>query len=150
MAEKPGTSGMDLSQLDARAASEAGTVVELEHPVTGQPLTDDEGVITIRILGDDSAKVRAIVRRNYDARMERIQRNRNLDLTLATTEAEVARKLAAATIAWRGIVLDGVALECNEHNAYKLYSDPRFPWLVEQLTKASGDRSRFFRNGSAT
>jgi hypothetical protein len=143
--------GFDLSSLDTKTPSEQGIVVHLESPADGSLLYSEDGKpVTITILGDDSEKIRKFVRKAQDQRIERMQKNRPVDVSLLTLENEQARKLALATVAWSEIVFDGAALECTEANAYRVYTDPRVPWLVEQLIRAGSDRSRFFKRASAT
>jgi len=139
---------MDLSTLDSKAAAEAGTVIEIISPATGEPLMDDGKPVTITILGIDSAKLRGISKKLTDRRFTDIRRGKNADFDSDVADAERFKLYAAATIAWEGIGLDGAVLECNERNAQKLYSDARFPWLVEQIDKAIADRQRFFKTAS--
>lgn len=144
-------SGFDLNTLDTKAASEAGIVVELEHPFNPEtPFEDDEGVAySITILGSDAGKVRAKGRKQLDRYISLIRKNKDPGDAEAGEQDNID-KLATATIAWHLPALDGEVLpEPTEHIARKLYSDPRFPWIVEQLTKAIGDRARFFKKSSA-
>lgn len=138
----------DLSTLDSKAASEAGTTIEIISPATGEPLLDDGEPVTITIIGIDSAKLRGIARKLNDRRMTDIRKGKNADFDSEVADEEKAKLYAAATIEWEGIALDGSVLECSERNAKKLYSDPRFPWLVEQIDKAIADRQRFFKTAS--
>lgn len=143
----------DLSSFDTKAPAEAGTTVQLENPHTNEPLFDNDGLpVTVTIMGEDAGKVRDYVRRMNDARYEKLNKGRGWDLSSEKVENEGARKLAIATLAWHiPFPLDGQPLgECKESTAYRLYSDPRFAWIPEQLAKAMTDRKRFFRNGSGT
>ena len=135
---------MDLSKLDTLAPAESGTVVELEHPVTGEPIPDTS--ITLR--GEDSHAVRNVIRKQHDRRIEKMRKGKGAMSDSASLESEQVEKLVAATIDWKGIELDGEPLPFSAPNARKLYSDPRFPWLVEQVQTAMLDRERFFTNGS--
>lgn len=140
---------MDLNTLDTKTPSEQGIVVHLESPATGEPLVAENGnAVTITILGNDSAKVRKHVRMVQDARIEKVQKNRPVDVSVETLENAEARKLALSTLAWSEIELDGKILECSEKNAYALYTDPRVPWIMEQLIRAAADRTRFFKLAS--
>ena len=136
----------DLSTLDTKSAAEEGTVVELEHPFTPEiPFVDDDGVpYSITILGNDAGKVRTKERKQLDRYLEAIRKNRSPGDAEAG-EADTIDKLAAATIAWHLPPVDGKVLECKENVARNLYADPRFRWIPEQLSKAIGDRSRFFK-----
>lgn len=142
--------GFDLSSRDTKLAAEQGVVVELEDPFdSGTPLLDDEGKpYTITILGSDAGPVRLKARKQLDQYLEAVRKNKNPG-DAEKNEKELVDRLAAATIAWHMPPLDGAQLpEPTEHIARKLYSDPRFPWIVEQLAKAMGDRARFFKTSS--
>jgi len=141
--------GLDLSKLDTATPAEEGSVVELEHPATGEPLRDPETKkpITVTLRGKDSPAVQAVANKQWDRRQERIRRQKSHS-SAAVVEADSVEVLVAATISWSGIALDGEVLECTPENAYKVYSDDRFPWLVEQLSRALGDRERFFSQAS--
>lgn len=141
-------SGFDFTDLDTKTAADAGTVVHLEHPGTGDPLYDEkQNPITITVLGSDSEKVRKLVRQQADKRFERMRRQKE-GVTSAAIESDAVARMVAATVAWQGVKLDGQVLECNEQNARKLYGDPRFPWIAEQVEKAIEDRQRFFKSAS--
>lgn len=142
--------GFDLAALDTKAAAEQGTAVQLENPITGEPLIDGQGdPVTITVLGMDSAKMRHYMRTVNDRHLEQFRRQKN-PLTSEHQEKEKIEGLAKVTVGWSGIALDGHVLEFNEANARMLYSDPRFPWIVEQLDKAVADRARFFKAASAS
>lgn len=139
---------LDLSTFDTKTAAEAGTFVHLESPATGEPLYDDASQpIGITILGGDSEKVRRELRKISDRKIERIRKGQSLPDAEASRKEDIA-VMAAATVSWQGLVVDGVALECTESAARKLYGDPRFPWIMEQLEKVLGDRKRFFATSS--
>lgn len=148
MAEKK-ADPFDFGNLDTKSAAEGGTVLPLDNPFTNEPLVDSDGkAVTITLLGLDSAKIRGIARKLNDKRMTDIRRGRNTEYDSEIVDAEKAQLYAAATVAWEGIKLDGAVLECNEKNARRLYGDPRFPWLVEQIDRAIADRQRFFKKAS--
>jgi len=142
----------DLTQLDTQTPADHGAVVELENPFTNDPLADDDGkLVTWTLRGEDSPAVRKVVRRQQDKRNERIQKGRGADLDAATLEGQTVERLLAATITYSdNWALDGNPLPYTQENARKLLTDPRFSWLVEQLTRAMGDRRRFLPTGSTT
>lgn len=146
---KKETQGFDFGDLDTKTSAEAGTVVHLEHPGTGDPLYDEkQNAITITVLGSDSDKVRGVARKQADKRFEQARKSRGLAIDSASIESDAIARMVAATVAWSGVKLDGEVLECTEQNARKLYSDPRFPWIAEQVEKAIEDRQRFFKTVS--
>jgi hypothetical protein len=140
----------DLSTLDSKSAAEAGTFVHLDSPATGEPMYDDDGVTPfgIGIIGGDSGKVSDELRAIADRRLERIQRNRSIVTNSLVGRQEDINTMAAATTHWHLPPVDGEVLVCSEVSARKLYADPRFPWIMEQLEKAIGDRKRFFKRSS--
>lgn len=139
----------DLASLDTLSPAEQGAVVELENPVTGEIIYgDDMKPWSITIRGEDSASVRQVVRKQHDKRSEKIRKGRDWGFDSETIESETIDKLVAATIGWSGLVLDGKPFEYSVANARKLYGDERFPWIVEQVQKAMGDRKRFFKKAS--
>lgn len=142
----------DLNALDTKAASEQGIVVELEHPFTPTvPFVDDDGKpYFIRILGGDAAKVRAKSRKQLDRYIALIRKNRDPG-DAETGEQDNIDRLAAATLEWHLPPLDGEPVPApSEAIARKLYSDPRFPWIMEQLTKKINDRASFFVKSSTS
>lgn len=145
------TKGIDLAAFDTKSAAERGIKVELESPFTNLPFVDDEGKpYFIRILGSDADKVREKSRKQLDKYIELIRKNQNPGDSLAG-EADNIDKLAIATIEWHLPPLDGQPMPtASVSAARKLYSDPRFPWIVEQLTKAINDRTRFFGPSSTS
>jgi hypothetical protein len=144
-------SGFDLNTLDTKTAAEQGIVVELENPLTPEkPFVDDDGApYSITILGGDAGKVRQKDRKQLNRILTAIRKNKDADAEAG--EQDNIDRLAAATLAWHLPALDGETLPApTEHSARKLYSDPRFPWIIEQLTKAIGDRARFFKKSSSS
>ena len=143
---------LDLSTLDTKTPAEQGIVVELEHPFDPSlPFVDDDGVpYSWTIMGSDAGKVRAKARKQLDRYIQLIRKNRDPGDAEAG-EADNIDRLAAATLGWHLPPIDGkLAPEVNENNARKILSDPRFPWIAEQLTKAMGDRTRFFKPNSTS
>jgi hypothetical protein len=142
----------DLNTLDTKAAAEQGIVVELEHPFTPTvPFVDDDGQpYYIKILGGDAGKVREKSRKQLDRYIALIRKNRDPG-DAETGEQDNVDRLASATLEWHLPPLDGAPVPAaSEASARKLYSDPRFPWIVEQLTKAINDRARFFVKSSSS
>lgn len=141
----------DLATRDTKAAAESGIVVHLKDPATDEPMFGDgEEPVTITILGSDAAKIRAKSHHSLDQAFAKLKKKGDsTEGRSEEIERETVKLLAAATIAWTGFVVDGSPMECNEPNARKLYSDPRFPWIVEQLRKVMDDRAAFFQKGSS-
>jgi hypothetical protein len=137
----------DLSQLDTQAPAEEGIDVELEHPYTGEPIVNDDGTPwIIKVRGEDSATVVAVSKKQRNRISERI-RKRGQVSGAEEAEAAVIEKIVAATIGWKGLIMDGKPYEFSPQAAHSLYSDPRFPWVADQVFAAMVDRRRFFSKG---
>jgi hypothetical protein len=145
----------DFSELDTKAASEAGATLHLRHPATGELLyLSDKSPATIDFLGVDSAKMRAYHRKITDRRLEQSREQRagkkmKNPVTAATLEREKAEGLATVTRGWNIFPIDGKTLSCTEQNATKLYSDPRFLWVGEQADEFIAERLNFFKTASS-
>lgn len=142
---------MDFNALDTKAAAEAGAAIPLENPFTNEPLfLDDGSPVTITVMGADSAVMREYVRQITDDRLAAAQKDKKRVVTIGKLEREKVEGLAAVTVAWNVFPLDGETLACNKTNACRLYADPRFPWIIEQIDRAVVDRARFFKKPSAS
>lgn len=132
---------LDLGSLDTRAASEEGAVMAVVHPVTGQPLTQEDGAaVTITLAGMDGDRFRKAQRAATD---RRLKSPRRANVTAEDIERDGIETLAACTLAWTGLVLDGETLDCTVPNARKAYQ--RLPWLREQVDAFIGDRANFLK-----
>lgn len=139
----------DFAALDTKALAEKGMVVELEGP-DGEPLLDAEGKqYWIRQLGGDAGKIREKHRKSLDKVYEKVRKGKAQG-GAAESEREQIDRLAAAVLEWYVPTLDGETLVCTEENARRLYSDPRLPWLPEQLQKRIDDRAAFFATRSTS
>lgn len=128
---------VDLSSLDLEGSAAKGAELELLHPITDEPLG-----IFITVMGARSnAFKRAIDRLNaeqLDTRRPQSKRK----VTIEAVEARSSQALAAVTIAWRNVVFEGEALDCNPKNAEMLYSQR--PWIREQVDEFVGDAKNFW------
>jgi hypothetical protein len=140
MADKKTPSGklIDLGSLDTCEASEMGAVLEVMHPTDNTPLG-----IKITLAGADSDVYRKTVNKSVNKRVQRMKPGQSLPFTAEEQEENGLALLAACTLAWDGVVVDGEALPCSKENAKELYR--RFPWLREQVDMFIGDRSNFLR-----
>ena len=125
---------IDLSQFET---DESGKWLEVVHPVTGAPLTDEDGNTTaILLVGKDSKEYRQ-AQRKITARRLKPNRKATPDLL----ENEVMEVWTACTKDWRGIEEDGVELECTPANVRKVYAKYRF--VAEQVEEFIEDRGNF-------
>lgn len=123
---------VDLASLDTVAAAEQGAVFRPEHPVTGDPLG-----IEITLAGADSA----IFRRAQNALLDRRMAGRKKKLSSEEIQAESSGLLAACTLSWKGMVVDGQEVPCGRDAAGALYL--RFPWLREQADAFISERRNY-------
>jgi len=133
-------SAFDLSELDTTKISNEGFDVELYHPATNVGLG-----IVIRVLGRDSDEFRKVSNAQIKRRTERFNRGgfRQPAITPEELEQNTIEILAACTVGWSGVVVDGKEIPFSKDNAKMLYT--RFPWIREQIDAAIGDRANFMR-----
>lgn len=127
---------MDLSELDA--GKESGEVMKLRHPVSKEELP-----VTIALVGIDSERFRAASREIINRRLKNQTRRRDTSVKVEEIEAESLEQLAAATLGWEGVELDGKALPFSHVNALKLYR--RLPWVKDQVDTFVADRENFLK-----
>lgn len=126
---------MELNKLDTRKGAEQGIDLEIVDP-NGEKT---EIVITIR--GADSHTYQAKfteIRRRVNNQLQKMRRDR---LPQGDLDAYDIELLAAVTVGWKGIDLDGASFPFSESNAQRLYAD--YPAIREQVDAAVNDRSNF-------
>lgn len=114
----------------------------LLHPVTRQPIRDGEGVAYIDLHSSDSQIAR---KHNREIQQRRLNMRGRGRLSTHEIEAEGIDLLAALTVSWRLLTLDGQPIDvpCNEDNARDLYSAPELAWVKEQADEFAADRANF-------
>lgn len=141
---------LDLKDLNVAAAASRGAFIELEHPVTGEPLLDADGKpYGIEGLGEDSPEVRKVERKQADRRAEKLRRG-NIEASLKQEALEQDRieRLTAATRSWYLPPLDGEVLPFNAQTARRVYGSDDLAWIADQFERGIRDRTRFFSTGS--
>lgn len=132
---------MDLNKLDLQPVSDEGADMHLEHPVTGERLFNDDGdAMVIRLIGRDSKRFRAKNAQIANRKMAK-RNNRN---SVEELDSDGAELLAACTLGWSGLALNGEPLPFSEQNALKLYTNPGYRWIREQVDTFIADRANFF------
>jgi len=131
---------MDLNDINLEEKSNNGASLELEHPVTGEPLLHDGEPMTILLAGTDSAAYRNKQREIQNRRLMRASKGRKPDFS--GLDSEALELLAACTLGWSGLILGGEALEFSESEARKLYE--AHGWIKEQVDVFVGERANFF------
>jgi len=126
---------MDLTQFDVVSPANEGVWMNLEHPVTGEPLD-----VRIKLAGIDSDYYKKELRKQQNKKFKKGFRK----LSAEELEADTIELLVACTLDWEGVELEGQALECNPENVRKIYK--RFPWIKEQVDNFINDRANFLKN----
>lgn len=129
----------DFAKRDVAAKAEEGAELEVLDPVTGETV----GVF-ITLAGADSSVHRKATAMIAKRRMNGAKGFRSKSFDPEKFEAESIEVLAACTLGWKGVVVDGAALPCGRDNAIKLYT--RFPWLREQVDQFVSDRTEYLQD----
>lgn len=133
---------LDLAAIDTSKASEDGFVLQLAHP---------DGTLLaakIRLQGVDSDAFQRAYRAQQRRHMDRINRSGKFRATPEQLEAEKIEILAAVTLGWEGIALNGVPFEFNAENARTLYT--RYALIREQVDQAVNDRGNFLPGSTSS
>lgn len=130
---------MDLSKLNMTEHADKGAKMQVLHPATGEVL---DGV-TITLLGDDCTLQK---QRYAELRRNAFKNKNQIDKALDRAEETALDLRISKTIAWEGIDWNGGPFECTPENVRKIYSDPGFSWLVEQVDRFTAERSNFLSN----
>lgn len=137
----------DLSALDTAAAGEEGATLHVKHPATGEPMfvmppgATEPVALTLRLLGSDSPTWRAKVADVNRRRLREMQNNRKHVVQPEQIDRDALELLAACTVAWHGVVVDGKTVACSPEAAAMVYR--RLPWLREQADEFANARENF-------
>ena len=146
----------DLQDLDTVSNSEAGAVLELDHP-DGTPLCDNEGKrMWIKLLGPDSkigmrhknAKAMKIVSKMAVRKMREDSAGKESADELEDQEDGifVADMMADLATDWY-LVWGGKPVEFSRENSKRLMAT--FPWITEQCDAFCARRTNYLGNSSA-
>lgn len=133
---------MDFDNV--KKAADLGAKMEVKDPTTDQPMLKDDGEtpITITLAGVESdkwKKARSTVGNKY---LKTAGPNRPPGAkTIEESIADDAFQLAAVTLAWDGVIVEGQELECNQANAARIYA--KYDWLRNQVSEFVGNRANF-------
>lgn len=131
---------MDFGKIDLAANSERGADCHLNHPVTGKPLYTEKGEkITIRVLGQDSAKFRKAVSSRID--LDEDEKN-----DADAREARSVELISAIVVGWKNIVWEGKELPFSPQNVRMFLT--KFPPIRSQLDSFVSKRANFTSDGS--
>lgn len=129
----------DFATRDVVAKAEEGAELEVLDPVTGEAVG-----VYIMLAGADSAVHRKAVTNVSKRRLNGQKGFRAKGFDPEKMEAENIEVLAACTLSWKGVLVDGAPLTCSRDNAIKMYT--RFPWLREQVEAFISDRSEYLQD----
>lgn len=146
---------MALAALNTKSAADRGVKIDILHPATWLPLG-----IRFTVLGTDSAAYKGVVRRQQERNLEMAKKQRGrLQLTAEMQEADALEILVTCTTGWERDVADdqgkvtgvdstiesneGEFLEFTPENVRRIYADPGYAWLREQIDREIGDRRNF-------
>jgi hypothetical protein len=136
-----GNGKIDLSIFDTKTEADRGYKLDITDIRTGQP-----SGFWVRILGIDSEAIQAQMRQYRERVLEGLRRDARTTKTQDEIEAEALERLVVATTGWaEGATIDGQAFPFSRENAQKLYTDPRFPHVREQVERGIQNRVNFLR-----
>lgn len=130
--------------LDSLVQNTSADMV-VKHPLTGAPT-----VARFTLAGPEHPARKSAVFARMRQRRAELQRTGTLTVPdPEQDEEDETALLAACTLGWRGLAAGGQPLEFSAAAAVKLYADPKFRWLRDQV-KAALDQRELFIAGSAT
>ena len=127
---------MDLSTL---ALKDTFTLA-LKHPVTDEVLADGDKVVSIELFGTASKQYRNAVTSMQNRALRRQARKEKPNVEQIRDES--LNLLVACTAGTANLAIDGKAV-VDEEGYRKMYADPRFSWIRDQVDEALGDTSNF-------
>jgi hypothetical protein len=134
-------------ELNSLALSDEATV-HLHHPVTEVPLYapvkkgEDPESKPVQVTVKGSAS--QAYRRAVDTMMKKAAKRGKREATPEEMREQSIEFLVALSVKIDNLVLDGE--EVASADAFrKLYSDPRYDWIKEQINAAVGDTASFLK-----
>ena len=126
--------------FDLTAAAERTEAVHVvKHPVTGATTS-----ARIVVSGPEHAvRKAAVFARMRVRRAELINSGMLKASDPQEDEIDQTEFIATCTLGWTGLAVDGAALPFAIGAPLKLYSDPRFRWLRDQVLEAMDKRELF-------
>lgn len=131
-----GKKKFDLNNLDTKAKADTGAVLQVEHPVDRTRLG-----IEISLVGADSDVYQRQVNSMANKRAKRLRPGQFVPPTAEETTEAALELLAACTLGWKGMLLNGQEIPFSQENAVMIYR--QFPWIKEQVDAFIGERANF-------
>lgn len=139
---------MDLSNLNTRAAAEAGAWLHLRSPIDGTPLYADDDTKKkpwrIKLLGADSDTLQKYGRGLLDEQRRAARSEGSEIKTAEEQEAEIVALLCEATTAIENITEEGKPVGSSKLAVRSMYL--RYPWIAEQAIRRVRDRAAYLKN----
>lgn len=133
--------GFDLKSYSVDPENQKA-VLELMHPQSYSPLTDDDGnVASITLHGPDSNEQKKARRKWMDKALNNGAKRKKMNISSEQIEAQAIDILVAATADWSNIGYEGEDLDCTPENVRKIYTE--VPFIREQVDEFINDRSNF-------
>lgn len=130
----------DLSTLKTVKA-DTGAVMDVLHPQTDEPIKG----MTITLLGQDSEVYRKIQQARQQVTINRMAKGKKaVDLDAEKLAEDTIDDLVKLTVGWEGFAEGKTRLEFSKEAAHRIYSDPGYAWLKDQVQAFIGDRANFF------
>lgn len=133
---------MDLSKFNIEKMAEQGANLDLLDPIEDMPLGTEEKPVFITLLGTDSKVYRNKNLAFQRERIAKMARKRSKTIDYTVSEEQSCEMLAACTIGWEGLEIDGEELEFSPEAAFDLYME--HVWIREQVDVFIADRANFF------
>ena len=132
--------GFDIANFEDVHSAE----VFIRDPETGAPTT-----LVIELAGPEHpARKRDAFARARKVRNELMKTGKmQLDDPEAEDAADTAR-LVDWTLGWRGLVSAGQSVTFGRDVAERLYSNPKYRWLRDQVKAAADERERFIKRSA--
>lgn len=150
----------DLSELDVCSPAEAGAWLELRSPKTGNPIelspadpdTNTPAVTAaIKLRGANSTTAQQFFRRRTNSQLATAAMGRKrIVLEAEDLLDDQATLLATVTVEWRLPPIDKRAVPFSIEAAKRLYLDPRFIWIKNQVEAFFNDETPFLKNSAGS
>ena len=133
-----------MADLSSFAVSQDEYLVEIRNPVTFEILQDDEGVpFSIGVLSSDTNKSREVVG-NLKREARKLIKSGSKSVEKETENA-MAETIAACTTSCN-LVLDGKKVKHSVKEMKKLFINPEYNWLKDQVSAAMDNRANFIKS----
>jgi hypothetical protein len=131
--------GIDLAVFDTKTEADKGFKLDILDIRTGEP-----SGFWIQILGVDSEVMQQRIRDEADLIADAMKRDLRTSETPEGSRSRRIERLVLATINWsENAKILGESFPFSRENARKLYSDPRFPTIREQVERGIQNRLNF-------